>query len=91
MLQRVSIGNWSTMRDVEGTCEMYGIEKMGSSKIVMFIEVTVGGRRSYRVRISEESKDDMKCPRKVESVRYLVQVMECLVGRLHRDIIGAWW
>ena len=63
MLQRVSIGNWSTMRDVEGTCEMYGIEKMGSSKIVMFIEVTVGGRRSYRVRSSEESKDEYEMPK----------------------------
>ena len=51
------------MRDVEGTCEMYGIEKMGSPKIVMFIEVTVGGRRSYRVRSSEESKDEYEMPK----------------------------
>ena len=32
---------------------------------------------------------DLKCPRKVESDGYLGQVMECLVGRLDMDILGA--
>ena len=31
---------------------------MRSSKIVMFIGVSLGGRRSYRVKISEESKGE---------------------------------
>ena len=46
------------MRDVEGTCEMSGIEDMGSLKIVMFIGVPLGGRRSFRVISSEEARDE---------------------------------
>ena len=42
------------MRNVEGTCEILSIEEMGSYKIEMFIGVPLGGRRSYRVRSSEE-------------------------------------
>ena len=90
MLRRVSIKKWPAMRDVEGTCDMYGIEDMGSSKIVTFISVTLIWSRSSRVRSSEEAqKVNMKCTRKVESVRYLDQVMEFLVGRLQKDIIVA--
>ena len=32
---------------------------------------------------------NMKCPRKVESDRPLGQVMDCLVGIIQRDVIGA--
>ena len=32
---------------------------------------------------------NLKCPSKVESYESLGQVMDCLVGRLHRNIIEA--
>ena len=54
MLQHESIGNLLDMGNVEGTCEILSIEEMGSYKIEMFIGVPLGGRRSYRVRSSEE-------------------------------------
>ena len=52
----VSIGNWSSMGNAEGTFEMEGIDKMGSYKIVMFIRVPLWEIRSDRVSIYEEKK-----------------------------------
>ena len=62
---------------------------MGSYKIVMSIRVSLGGKRSSGVRISEEEMVNLKFPRKVESDIPLGQVMECLVGRLQRGILGS--
>ena len=39
---------------------MYGIEKMGISKIVVFVGVPLGERKSYRVSIYEEDNDKSK-------------------------------
>ena len=62
---------------------------MWSSKIVVFVGVLLGGRRSSRFRSSEEEILNLKYPRRVKSVCSLGQFIKCLVGRLQRDITGS--
>ena len=44
------------MGGVEGTCDMYGIEEMGSYKIATIIEELLGGVRSSRAKRYDKSK-----------------------------------
>ena len=62
---------------------------MVSSKILVFVGVPLGGKRSSMFRSSEDEMVNLNCPSKVKSIKSLGQVMECLVGKTQRDILGA--
>ena len=59
---------------------------MVSSKIVMFIGVPLEGGVVMVSGDLWRKMLNLKFPRKVESGGYLVQVNNCLVGRLHGGI-----